>query len=149
MSDPLAAQIVHALEAEDAWGAGQSAPHGCLRVVEAVLREASASTTTVDLDPVFAECEKSLNWIARESFVVDYSVIKRGAGGLEPVVEHSTAMHALLFVKQALRDALARAAQSAVCGAIVPTGTGSTTCRRKAGHSGVHCTVLPSTPARS
>jgi hypothetical protein len=51
------------------------------------------------------ECEKGLDWIKRELFVVDYAVLKRGAGGLETVVESSTAMHALLFVRRVLKAA--------------------------------------------
>jgi hypothetical protein len=64
------------------------------------------------LKPIFDEIEKSLGWVKHESFIVDYAVINRGAGGLGCVVEHSTAMHALLFVRQALRAA--RPAQEAL-----------------------------------
>ena len=58
------------------------------------------------LAPVLEELERSLAWIDRESFVVDNAVIKRGARGLGVVVEASTAMHGLLFVRQRLRDLL-------------------------------------------
>src|SRR4030095_14278323 len=34
---------------------------------------------------------------------VDYAVIGRGAGGLEAVVEASTATHAILFIRRVLR----------------------------------------------
>jgi len=54
------------------------------------------------------EIDRSLEWVKREGFIVDYAVIQRGAGGLESVVESSTAIHALLFVRQKLHglDAL-------------------------------------------
>ena len=59
-----------------------------------------------DVALVLEELERSLAWIDRESFVVDYGVIQRGAGGLGVVVEWDTAMHALLFVRKRLRDLL-------------------------------------------
>ena len=62
--------------------------------------------TRDDVAPVLEELERSLAWIDRESFVVDYDVIQRGAGGLGVVVDTSTAMHALLFVRKRLRDLL-------------------------------------------
>ena len=49
--------------------------------------------------------EQGLDWLKRESFTVDYTTIPRGAGGIGVVVEYNTALHALLFVRQALRHA--------------------------------------------
>lgn len=64
----------------------------------------SASVKTETLPHgVAAEIERSLDMIERESFIIDYSVIGRGAGGLGAVVELSTAKHAILFIRRTLR----------------------------------------------
>src|SRR4029453_10519877 len=55
------------------------------------------------LNEVAAEIERALDEIQRTSFLVDYAVIGRGAGGLEAVVEASTATHAILFIRRVLR----------------------------------------------
>jgi hypothetical protein len=51
--------------------------------------------------------DRQLAWMDRASFMVDlqYVTSKKHSGGMAVVVDHSDAMHALLFVRQALRSA--------------------------------------------
>ena len=58
------------------------------------------------IDQALRELQSGLAAVERESFIVNYSVIGRGAGGLASVVDRSTAMHALLFPRATLRKAL-------------------------------------------
>lgn len=60
--------------------------------------------TETYFNAVAEEIERALDEIDRASFIVDYAVIKRGAGGMGAVVELSTAKHAILFIRRALRE---------------------------------------------
>jgi hypothetical protein len=83
-----------------------------LKATEADLTAARAALGRLR-DQLEAEIETSLRAVDRESFMVDYGVIGRGSGGLASVIERSTAMHLLLFVRGILRDAKAPGADPA------------------------------------
>jgi len=78
------------------------------RATEGMETRMTEPAAVIALRELREEIDRSLEWVKREGFIVDYAVIQRGAGGLESVVESSTAIHALLFVRQKLHglDAL-------------------------------------------